>query len=177
MIKMMMRRGVAKIIALYWHPRYLYSGSNPSKRDNQGWHCVSHKPKKLSGRNELKLGSGGSRKGSFDSNSGVNDLWSGLFRQPFNMINMIEYFHHEIFVSFVDNYGSVLLISPLSSSIFTWMWQDVAKIVTKVFWELIKSIHLGCGLVSNSFLKGLWTNFENRFLLSNAFMFCWQRHM
>ena len=65
MIKMMMRRGVTKIIALYWHPRYLYSGSNPSKRDNQGWHCVSHKPKKLSDRNELKLGSGGSRKGAF----------------------------------------------------------------------------------------------------------------
>ena len=54
-IKMMMRRGVTKIIALYWHPRYLYSGSNPSKRDNQGLHCVSHKPKKLSDRNELKL--------------------------------------------------------------------------------------------------------------------------
>ena len=63
-IRMMMRRGVTKIIALYWHPRYLYSGSNPSKRDNQGWHCVSHKPKKLSDRNDLKLGSGGSRKGS-----------------------------------------------------------------------------------------------------------------
>ena len=77
MIKMMMRRGVTKIIALYWHPRYLYSGSNPSKRDNQGWHCVSHKPKKLSGRNELKLSFGGLRKGAFkgsDPGSGVNDL-------------------------------------------------------------------------------------------------------
>ena len=93
--------GVTKIIALYWHPRYLYSGSNPSTRDNQGLHCVSHKPKKLSDRNELKLWWIKERifQGLY---SGVNDLWSGLFCKPFNMINMIEYFHHEILVSFVD---------------------------------------------------------------------------
>ena len=66
------------------------------------------------------------------------------------MINMIEYFHHEILVSFVDNFSVVL-------NIFTWMRQDVAKIVTEVFWELIKSIYLGCGLVSDFFLKGFWT--------------------